>query len=90
MNAENEWNARRIDKVMGVVGVLEKYNVAETIADWRDHAIAFIRKTPSAREKMKFKDEDDRILFLCVVLWQISASAIPAITSASCSTSVSA
>lgn len=74
MKASREWYGRRIDKVMGVVGVLEKYNVAGAIADWRDHAIAFIRKTPSARGKMKFKDDDDRIVFLCVALWYAKAA----------------
>lgn len=69
MKASREWYERRVDKVMAIVGVLERHNVAEAIADWRDHAIAFIRKTPSARVKMKFTDEDDRILFLCVALW---------------------
>lgn len=69
MKASREWHDQRFEKLMHVVEVLDQYNIAGAIADWRDHAIDFLGKTPSARSKMKFEDDADRIVFLSVVLW---------------------
>ena len=69
-----EWYYQRVAKVMGVVDVLNKYDVARAISGWQDQAIAFLRKTPSARAKQKFQNDEDRILFLCVALWYARAA----------------
>lgn len=74
MKAANEWHDQRVAKLMGVVQVLNNYDVGRAISDWREHAIAFLHKTPSARDKQKFRDNDDRILFLCVALWYVRAA----------------
>ncbi|UDM18870.1 hypothetical protein [Vogesella sp. XCS3] len=67
--AADEWHDLRVAKVMNIVDVLGKHDIREAITDWREHAIAYLRKTPSARSKQKFHDDDDSILFLCVTLW---------------------
>lgn len=73
MNAESaaakRWDQERLSTLMAVVDVLKTFDVKRAIVDWRPHAIDFLGKTPSAREKKKFADAEDRILFLCVALW---------------------
>lgn len=69
MKAFVEWERKRLLKLMQVIEVLKKYDVKLALSDWEGHAISFLEKTPSARAKHKFINEDDRILLLCVVLW---------------------
>ncbi|MDE2392009.1 MAG: hypothetical protein KGL65_10420, partial [Rhodospirillales bacterium] len=72
--AAQEWDNTRFAAVMSVVETLNKYDVGKLIAAWREHAIEFLRKTPSVRARQKFRDDEDRILFLCVVLWYARAA----------------
>lgn len=69
MCASDEWYERRVAALMKAVDVLNRYDVKQAILEWKDDAIMFLGKTPSARAKQKFHDDEDRILFLCVVLW---------------------
>ena len=59
---------------MDVIAVLERCNIPIGIEEWREQAIAYLRKTPSARARMKFDSEDLRTAFLCVVLWYARAA----------------
>lgn len=69
IDAANAWGDKRIATLMAIVDVLNRRDVRNAIANWQSHAIAFLKKSPSARSRQKFEDEGDRILFLCVVLW---------------------
>lgn len=59
----------RAEKVMNIVDVLSKHDVQAAMMDWREYAIDYLCKPPSVRSRQKFHDNDDRVLFLCVVLW---------------------
>lgn len=66
------WWESKVARVMGVVSTLEAVGEKELLrlfVDWSDHAIAVLGKAPSARAKVKFRDEEDRTLLLCSALW---------------------
>jgi hypothetical protein len=70
--AYDEWWERKMARVMSVVSTLESVGENELLrvfVEWGDHAISLLGKTPAARAKVKFRDEEDRTLFLCAALW---------------------
>ena len=70
----DEWCDKRLARLMDVIAVLERCNIPVGIEEWREQAIAYLRKTPSARARIKFDSEDLRTAFLCVVLWYARAA----------------
>lgn len=72
----DDWFDKRLARLMEVIAVLERCNIPVGIQEWRDQAIAYLRKTPSVRARMKFDREDLRTAFLCVVLWYARAAVL--------------
>ncbi|MDD2991842.1 MAG: hypothetical protein PHI64_23170 [Zoogloea sp.] len=70
----DDWFDKRLARLMEVIAVLEKCNIPAGIEEWGEQAIAYLRKTPSARARMKFDRDDLRTAFLCVVLWYARAA----------------
>ena len=70
----DDWYEQRLSRLMEIIKVLERCNIPVGIEEWREPAITYLRKTPSARARTKFDSEDLRTAFLCVVLWYARAA----------------
>ena len=67
-----EKRLRKARRILSVITVLESFEakvLKAQFVEWLPHAIDFLQKSPSARDRHRFKDEEDRTLFLCSCLW---------------------